>query len=100
MKAWLKESGSHQKAGAILRRAKAKLQGHLNYYAITDNGPMCASYRYQVTWLVFKWLNRRSQRRSYHWERFGSALAWVGWPSVRIVQHLDPFRRPVGSENC
>jgi hypothetical protein len=100
MKAWLQATRSHQKAGAILRTAKAKLQGHLNYYAITDNGPMCASYRYQVTQLLYKWLNRRSQRRSYNWERFNDALAWVGWPSVRIVHNLDPFRQPVGSENC
>ena len=100
MKSWLKESRSHQKAGAILRQAKAKLQGHLNYYAITDNGPMCSSYRYQVSRLLFKWLNRRSQRRSYSWERFSSALAWVRWPSVRIAHNLDPFRRSVGSENC
>jgi group II intron reverse transcriptase/maturase len=92
MKAWLRESRCYLKAGAILRQAKAKLQGHLNYYAITDNGPMCESYKRQVTKLLFKWLNRRSQRRSYNWEQFYDALAWVGWPSVRIVHHLDPFR--------
>ena len=100
MTAWLKETRCHQKAGALLRQTKVKLQGHLNYYAITDNGPMCASYRHQVTQLLFKWLNRRSQRHSYNWERFNDALAWVGWPSVRIVHNLDPFRRTVGSENC
>ena len=90
----------HQKAGALLRQAKAKLQGHLNYYAITDNSPMCSSYRFQVAQLLFKWLNRRSQRRSYTWERFNDALAWVGWPRGEIVHNLDPFRRLVGSENC
>lgn len=92
LKAWLRESRCYLKAGVILRQAKAKLQGHLNYYAITDNGSMCESYKRQVTKLLFKWLNRRSQRRSYNWEQFCDALAWVGWPSVRIVHHLDPFR--------
>jgi len=100
MKAWLKKTRCHEKAGALLSQTKAKLQGHLNYYAITDNGPMCKSYRYQVERLLFKWLNRRSQRRSYTWARFKDALAWVGWPRVDIVHNLDPFRRPVGSENC
>ena len=100
MQAWLRTSRSHLKGGAMLRQAKAKLQGHLNYYAISDNGQMCASYRRQVTRLLFKWLNRRSQRRSYDWERFNAVLAWVGWPSVRIVHNLDPFRRLVGSEDC
>jgi len=100
MKAWLKETRCHQKAGALLRLAKAKLQGHLNYYAITDNGPMCASYRHQVEQLLYKWLNRRSQRRSYTWAQLRDALAWVGWPSVCIEHNLCPFRRTVGSENC
>jgi group II intron reverse transcriptase/maturase len=100
MKAWLRKTRSHQKAGGILLLAKAKLQGHLNYYAITDNYMMCDSYRRQCARLLFKWLNRRSQRRSYNWERFNDALAWVGWPSVRIVHNLDPFRKAVGSENC
>jgi len=100
MKAWLRESRCYLKAGEQLRQAKAKLQGHLNYYAITDNGPLCESYRRQVTWLMFKWLNRRSQRRSYNWARFRDALAWVGWPTVRIVHNLDPFRLAVGAKDC
>jgi hypothetical protein len=32
---WTKRS--HLKKGELLRRAKLKLVGHLNYYAITDN---------------------------------------------------------------
>jgi len=98
-KAWLRESRGLVKAGALLRTAKAKLRGHLNYYAITDNLPMCDSFKRQVTRLLFKWLNRRSQRRSYNWGRFNDALAWVGWPSVRIGHRLDPFR-VVGLGNC
>lgn len=91
-KAWLRESRSLVKAGAILRTAKAKLQGHLTYYAITDNYPMCQDFKHKVEGLLYKWLNRRSQRRSYNWERYNDALAWVGWPSVRIGHNLDPFR--------
>ena len=96
-KAWLKQNRSRVKAGELLKLAKAKLQGHFSYYAITDNYRLCASYRHQFTRLLYKWLNRRSQRRSYTWERFYSALAWVGWPAVRIVHNLDPFRVPVGT---
>jgi group II intron reverse transcriptase/maturase len=91
-KAWLKKSRGLAKAGAILRTAKAKLRGHLTYYAITDNYPMCQTFKREVEGLLFKWLNRRSQRRSYNWERFHDALAWVGWPSVHIEHNLDPFR--------
>ena len=95
-KAWLKKERSRSKAGAILRTAKRKLEGHLQYYAITDNGPMCSAFRYQLVQLLFKWLNRRSQRRSYTWERFNQALAWVGMPRVRVYHDLNPCR--VGPE--
>src|SRR5260370_527227 len=90
---WLRRERCHQKKGALLQRAKLKLIGHLNYYAITDNTRMCQLYKHQVTGLLFKWLNRQSQRRSYNWAQFHDALAWVGWPSVRIRHHISPFNR-------
>jgi RNA-directed DNA polymerase len=96
---WLRERRCQVKAGALLKEAKAKLRGHLNYYAVTDNLPMCQAFKHQVTRLLFKWLNRRSQRKSYNWERFQSALDWVDWPSVRRVHNLDPFKE-VGSGTC
>jgi len=93
VKEWLRRERSRQKQGALLQRTKLKLVGHLNYYAITDNLPMCELYRRAVARLLFKWLNRQSQRRSYTWAQFFDALAWVKWPSVGIRHKLDPFRR-------
>lgn len=92
-KEWLQRERSRLKQGELLRQAKLKLAGHLNYYAITDNSEMCHLFRRQVTQLLYKWLNRQSQRRSCNWARFNDALAWVGWPSAKIVHHLNPFRR-------
>ena len=91
-KEWLQRERSRIKKGELLRQAKLKLAGHLNYYAITDNSAMCYSFRYQVTRLLYKWLNRQSQKRSYTWARFNDALAWVGWPSQLIIHQLSPFR--------
>lgn len=99
LKSWLRKRRSEVKTGQLLREAKRRLQGHLNYYAITDNSRMCESFRTQFQRLLYKWLNRRSQRRSYTWEQFWSALHWVGWPSVKINRDLDPFRR-VGLNRC
>ena len=88
---WLKTNRSRLKKSELLRRAKARVEGHLNYYAITDNGPACNDYLYQVRRLLFKWMNRQSQKRSYTWDRFAHALAWVKWPQVRIRTNLSPF---------
>jgi group II intron reverse transcriptase/maturase len=90
-KEWVCKWRSRYGRGDILRRAKAKLQGALNYYAITDNTQMCRNYRHTVESLLFKWLNRRSQRRSYTWTRFKDALKWVRWPRVVIKHDLNPF---------
>lgn len=89
----LKQQRSLVKTGEQLKLCKQILEGHLNYYGITDNGSMCDEFRRQVMKLMYKWLNRRSQRRSFTWARFKDALAWVKWPSVRIKVKLDPFRR-------
>jgi group II intron reverse transcriptase/maturase len=93
VKEWLRTERNRVKTGELLSRGKQLLAGYLEYYAITDNGPMCNEFRRQVGRQLFKWLNRRSQRRSYTWERFNDALAWIGWPSVRIKHPLDTFRR-------
>ena len=93
IKCWLQEERNRQKTGELLKRSQRIVEGHLNYYAITDNGPMCEQFRYKVMLLLYKWLNRRSQRRSYTWERFMDALAWAQWPKVQIKHELDPFRR-------
>jgi hypothetical protein len=79
--------------GEMLKRAKARVQGHLSYYAITDNAHWCSTYVYRATRILHKWLNRKSQRKTYPWAQLNQALAWVGWPSVRIRKDLSPFRR-------
>ncbi|MCP3875516.1 MAG: hypothetical protein GY699_20470 [Desulfobacteraceae bacterium] len=77
----------------MLRRAKIRLSGHLNYYAISDNSQMCTTYRHHVTRTLLKWLNRKSQRRSYTWEGYMQVLKWIGWPKVTVRKNLNPHRR-------
>lgn len=89
---WLKKNRSFLKTREILSTAKRKWQGHLNYYAITDNSRRCYAFGYQMVRLLFKWLNRRSQRRSYTWEQFYDMLRWIGWSPLRVKVDLCPCR--------
>ena len=50
------------------------LVGYFHYYGITDNSYMLANFVYCVRRLLFKWLNRRCQRRSYTWDQFTDLL--------------------------
>lgn len=89
---WIRKARGKMPTGELMRRAKARIQGHLNYYAITDNSRMCNSYLYWFTRITFKWVNRRSQRLSYNWKEFNQMLRAVNWPRVRIKVNLCPFR--------
>lgn len=90
---WARKSRGLLSKGEMLRKAKTKVTGHLAYYAITDNSERCITYTYHVTRILFKWLNRKSQRRCYTWEGYQQALNWVGWPKPTIRKDLNPFRR-------
>ena len=47
-----------------------KLQGYFNYYGVRGNYKSLNSFVYRVRQLFYKWLNRRSQRKSYNVEGF------------------------------
>ena len=90
---WARRARHKLRKGEMLKRAKVRVQGHLNYYAITDNAQRCNCFVYYATRILLKWLNRKSQRKAYTWVQYNQALAWVGWPRVRIRKDLNPFRR-------
>lgn len=97
---WARRSRNTLRKGEMLRRAKARVVGHLNYYAITDNGTMCSNFRYRATRILFKWINRKSQRKAYTWESFNQVLKWVKWPSVRIRVNMNPFEKKCQTSEC
>ena len=90
---WAKRARNVLSKGEMLRGAKIRVQGHLNYYAVTDNSKKCTTFHYHATRILYKWLNRKSQRRSYTWDGFNQALDWIKWPKPIIRKDLDPFRR-------
>jgi len=89
---WARKSRTVQRKGEMIRQARTRVAGHLSYYAITDNSDKCSAFHYQATRIVFKWLNRKSQRKSYTWEGYNQVLRWVRWPKPNIRKDLSPFR--------
>jgi len=62
------------KPRVLFRRLNAKLRGYYNYYGVYGNYDSLKQFFEQVILILFKWLNRRSQRRSYNWEGFDQLL--------------------------
>jgi group II intron reverse transcriptase/maturase len=48
----------------------AKLEGHIRYYGVSFNTPHVRKFLQAATRILFRWLNRRSQRKSFNWEQF------------------------------
>ena len=58
----------------IMESVKRKLIGHYNYFGITDNYHSICKFYYRSLKILFKWLNKRSQRKSYTSEEFKELL--------------------------
>ena len=63
-----------EKKKYILEKVNQVLIGYYHYYGITDNYPMMDKFRNRVIRILFFWMNRRSQRKSYTWEGFNQFL--------------------------
>ena len=46
-----------------------KLRGHYNYYGLATNQKWVAYYYNRILHLLYKWLNRRSQRKGLTWDK-------------------------------
>lgn len=73
MKEWIKNHRTIP-LEQIFTMINAKLRGHYQYYGVTDNTREVKIYLGVTKKLLFKWLNRRSQRRSYTWDTFNNGL--------------------------
>lgn len=63
IKVWLR-SRLTMPMDQVWRALNQKLQGHYQYYGVSDNWPQLLTFREAVLRLARRWLNRRSQRRS------------------------------------
>lgn len=96
--AWIKEMRSAMTTKELIDEVNLKLRGHYNYFGFWCNRHYLHRYYVEVLRNLFKWLNRRSQKRSLDYERFGKVivkhllqppeiinLKQIGWsPYVRI----------------
>jgi group II intron reverse transcriptase/maturase len=68
----------------LMGKVKAKLQGHYNYYGVTDNSHGIARFHYEVVRLVHKWFNRRGKRNCLNWDKLHLLLKRYPLPKPRI----------------
>ena len=73
----------------IFKDMNAKLRGYYNYYGVIGNSQSLQEFFYHVKRILFKWLNRRSERRSYNWNGFNALMKHFGLLKPRIRQQRN-----------
>ena len=71
---WIKQVRNQIKLKEIWSLAKSKIKGHSNYYGYRMNALKLNHFCFEATKSLYKWLNRRSQKRSYTWDGFKERL--------------------------
>jgi len=62
------------KVPELIKWVNQVLVGYFHYYGITDNSSNLERFVDRIKKSLFKWLNRRSQRRSFNWNGFNDLL--------------------------
>jgi RNA-directed DNA polymerase len=87
---WLRQVRSAPRLPDLWQALSRKMRGHFNYFGVSDNHRALSRFELAVRRLMFKWLNRRSQRRSFTWESFCRYLKRPPLPRPGGVVQLNP----------
>ena len=85
---WIREKRS-KRVRRLMKTLNSKLRGYYNYYGVINNYKSIKSYFSQICRILFKWLNRRSQRKSFNWKQFNALLIRYSIERPRITQRVD-----------
>ena len=88
VKEWIKEVKNQMPLKKIWKIFVSKLRGHINYYGISHNTEYVAQFMHEARGIVFKWLNRRSQRKSFTWKEFARYIVAHPLPTAKVVVRL------------
>jgi group II intron reverse transcriptase/maturase len=87
MNLWVKQN-RHLPITDLFGKLNMKLRGHYQYYGITDNSKSMGNFLFETQKILFKWLNRRSQKKSYTWEGFNRLIKSVPLARPRIYVNI------------
>jgi len=95
MNSWLKAVRNRVKTKEWWKIVSAKLRGHFEYYGISGNYATIKDFYQLALRLVFKWINRRSQKKSMNWKQFINYLKYYPLPLPKIKHNIYIFNSNV-----
>ena len=87
-KEWLKQIRNKLRLREWWPVLRSKLTGHYNYFGVSGNYRCLQKFYCQIFSTVFKWINRRSQKKSMNFDQYLNYLQWNPLPKPRICYAL------------
>ncbi len=84
---WIKQN-RHKRLNRFMPILKRKLKGFGNYFALLDNSRSVNDVYNFVLHSLYKWLNRRSQKRSFNWLGFKEMLRYFQLEPLRVSKRF------------
>jgi RNA-directed DNA polymerase len=80
----------HMRTPILIDKLTQKLRGHYNYFGAVGNKDDLYRVYYHVVGLLYKWLNRRSGRKSMTWEQLKRVIAFrsLAKPVCKAIKRL------------
>ena len=70
---WAKENRS-TKLSELIEKLNRKLRGYYEHYGVIGNYKGLSVFFYRMNKVLFKWLNKRSQKKSMNWHQYGERV--------------------------
>ena len=83
----------------FLRFSPLAYKGYYNYYGVKGNFEGLNEFHQEAMRILLKWLNRRSQKKSFNWEGFKEMLKHFKIPRPQITKHKRT-RQEVALAKC
>lgn len=86
--AWCKTVRNRMPLGKIWKTFQSKIRGHVQYYGVSHNTDKVDEFIDRATKILYKWLNRRSQKKSFNWGKFQKFIGKNPLPKARVIHSL------------
>jgi len=85
---WMKSHRHSLRLKSLWLLFTAKLAGHARYFGVSFNSASVSQFLHAARRIFFKWINRRSQKKSFTWEKFDLFTKRYPLPKVKVHHPL------------
>ena len=88
VKEWCRKNRHVAKLIVLWKIFCSKIRGHIQYYGVSFNTRWVSVFVRRARHIFFKWMNRRSQKKSMNWENFRKFEEAYPLPRIRVHHRM------------